>query len=216
MKKTVTIILIIFAIFMQSCKVFDKIFKKGKEPVPAEQNDTIPVRSEKNDILNKIIAFYGNDFDVLAKDTTLTLTALQQDRYTLNKAKYQDVALTSKINNLEKYHRAKLPLAQKYNETEINNAILSLKTINNDSKEVENLVVLLENYVYVRNHLYELVKNLNTMRIDRIRSKIENDIYKNDGVNAETYPYLYNICERILNLGREDIDTDMSDLLNKI
>jgi hypothetical protein len=160
------------------------------------------------------IAFYGSDFDSLANTTTFD--SLKKDKDILNKAKYQDDTIANKISDLEKYHQSKLPLTHKYNETEIADAILSLKTINRESKEVKNLIILLENYVHARKHLYELVQQLNAMIISIIQKKIENEIYKNDGVNAETYPYLYRICSEILEMNREEINKNCSNLLEKI
>jgi hypothetical protein len=219
MKKTITITqIILVTVFMQSCKLFEKVFKKGKEPVVIEQKDSLstmqPLVVEEDTVLKKVIVFYGNDFDYIAKQTTLDL--LKQDKNMLNKAKYQSDTIANKINDLEKYHKAKLPLTLKYNEAEITKAISSLQTINRNSPEVENLITLLENYVYARKHLIDIVQQLNIMRISRIQKEIENEIYKNDGVNAETYPYLYDICSKILKMNRDEIDKNYSNLLEEI
>jgi phenylalanyl-tRNA synthetase alpha subunit len=195
MKKIITITLIILVtVSMQSCKTTPIV-------TGTMTTDTGAV-GKKDTVLNKVIAFYGNDFDFLAKKTTLD--SLEQDKNTL--AQYHNDSITNKIKDLEKYLKAKLPLTLKYNETEITKAVSSLQTINKKSQEVENLITLLENYVYARQHLIEIIQQFNTVKISRIQAEIENEIYKNDGVNSETYPYLYDICRCIMN--REELNQE--------
>jgi hypothetical protein len=202
-----------------SCKPSEKGPGKDKEPLPRERTDTIPSEPtprvvQEDTVLKKIVAFYQSDFDALTKETTLI--SLQQDRKELSKEKYQNTKIiNNKINDLEKYHQAKQPLAKKYNEREIANAVSLLQTLNETGKEVENLIVLLENYVYAKEHLSDIVLRLNTMHLDRIRTEIER-FRTNDGVDAKTYSYLNSICERILAMNRETINEKRLELLNEL
>lgn len=194
--------------------------EKGKKDAAAEKENG------KNEILDKLLNTYKNkSLDELIKSSSLT--ALLRDKQLIG----NNTDVKQLIFELETYFNAEKLLSNKFNASQVNNALSQLPLIKQQSKLVTTLKDNLDNFKAFNDGLNTAIKNI--IEIDKIElvkgvskevinsklNKVLSELSKyifDYNFNFVDYPYLSDVVLEIIKRKQPNPDADISDLLMKI
>ena len=177
----------------------------------------------------KMLPFYDADFDVLVTKTSLS--QLQRDKDILKFAAFNDSTLTVKIAELEEYHNAKILLSKKYNKQQVDITIKELGNKQFSGAEIDKLKLFLEKYGVITKELRETIQEIERFVNSKIEegakkiiilSGINEQIFKflypddNGNLDMSNYPFVFDICNRILKIKKENLNEDILYLLEEL
>lgn len=191
------------------------IFEKEKQIIEAKEIG-------RSKVLKSIYDYYkSKSFDDLILLSTAQST--QNDLQLLDNSD-----LKSLLIDLDKYHKAKKVLENKFEITEIKNAQNLLNQIKQQSIQLDNLKEQVDNYQIFNEGLKEMINKIITLdnkeavaglsdevqklKFNKILSEISLYIFNYD-FNFLDYPYLSRIIAEIMKRKQPNPDADISDLL---
>jgi hypothetical protein len=194
--------------------------EKGKKNAAAEKENG------KNEILDKLLNTYKNkSLDELIKSSSLT--ALLRDKQLIG----NNTDVKQIIFELETYFNAEKLLSNKFNASQVNNALSQLPLIKQQSKLVPTLKDNLDNFKAFNDGLNTAIQNI--IEIDKIelvkgmpKEVINSKLHKvlselskyifDYNFNSVDYPYLSDVVLEIIKRKQPNPDADISELLKKI
>ena len=191
------------------------IFEKEKQIIEAKEIG-------RSKVLKSIYNYYkSKSFDDLILLSTAQST--QNDLQLLDNSD-----LKSLLIDLDKYHKAKKVLENKFEITEIKNTQNLLNQIKQQSIQLDNLKEQVDNYQIFNKGLKEMINKIITLdnkeavaglsdevqklKFNKILSEISLYIFNYD-FNFSDYPYLSRIIAEIIKRKQPNPDADISDLL---
>lgn len=192
------------------------------QTVSEKENQVIEAKkSGRNEVSKSVQNYYKNkSFDDLV--LLSTAQSAQNDLQLLT-----DSELKPLLTDLNNYHKAKKVLENRYNATDIKNAQNLLSQIKQQSKQLENLKELVDNYQMFNDGLKEMINKIIALdKEDQVFGAPDivqkGKLYKislyifNYDFNLKDYPYLSDIVLEIIKRKQPNPDADISDLLQKL
>jgi len=196
------------------------ITEKSKKDASTEKENG------KNEVLNQLLNTYKNkSFDDLINSSSLT--SLLRDKQLIgNNSDVKQI-----IADLETYYNAEKLLSNKFNASQLNNALSQVTVIKQQSKLVPTLKDNLDNLKIINEGLNTTIQNIIALdkkefvkgmdeqiiksKLNKVLSELSKYIFDYN-FNFLDYPYLSEVVLEIIKRKRPNPDADISDLLKKI
>jgi hypothetical protein len=138
-------------------------------------------------------------------------------------------AIKKKMQDLQKYFTAKQIFENKYNAQDLQYAKKELQSINQQSELLEELRKNIDSYEDVNMELKNMISKIieidktmaastikiETAKLEKVSALISRYIY-DYSFNFIDYPYLSSIILKIIDRKQNDVDAEISDLLNRL
>lgn len=183
------------------------------------------VKEQESKFLTQIANKYKKPFDTLVN--SLTTFSLESDKKLFNDLNYSDSNTNKTINDLLTYKGATLLLEKKFDPIKISQEKEKINQIQNASKVVPQLIDLLDKYEIRKEGLvmtFQEIQKLNDLPANGneiITAEKWKEIWNNltqyliaYGVNMEDYPNFRRCILNVVQLKQENIDSDISSVIN--
>jgi len=213
----------------QITSLSQKLSNQNKQISDEKQNHVQELLKEKEEGKKEALANLLNSYKIKNFDEIINVSCkqfVQRDIQLVG----DTAELKTILSDLEKYFNARELLAQKFDVAQIEKAQIELKQVNRQSDLLDELK---ENLVYYKNfndglketmeQLVDLDKRIvagedtaiQELKSRKILSELNNYMNKNY-YDYGNYPYLSNIVLEIIKRKTNNVDTDITDLLERL